>query len=93
MIKYNKKRYSNPYALTYGSIINDNVKLVEHNQENIQLLFEAITQTKKLIEYQYKDLKQEILENKELHKFFDIKKIRVKGSYHKAHNKTLITKL
>ena len=93
MIKYNKKRYSNPYALTYGSIINDNVKLVEHNQENIQLLFEAITQTKKLIEYQYKDLKQEILENKELHKFFDIKKIRIKGSYHKAHNKTLITKL
>ena len=93
MKAYNKKRYSNPYAMTYGSMIEDNVKLVEHNQQNILVLFEAITQTRKLIEWQYKDLKQEILENKEYHKFFDIKKIRVKGGYRKAHDKTLITKI
>ena len=93
MKAYNKKRYSNPYAMTYGSMIEDNVKLVEHNQQNILVLFEAITQTKKLIEWQYKDLKQEILENKRMELGSNRNKIRVKGGYRKAHDKTLITKI
>lgn len=91
MKSINLKRYND---ITYPSRISDNVKLVEHNQENIVIQFEALKTIEKLIKDQLDDLKQEILENKNLHKFFNISHIKGKhlSFYKKAHKRISLKK-
>ena len=88
MKAYNKKRYNDIFI---NEKIEDESKLIRLN-ESLVLKYQSLKVIESLVKDQLHDLKLEILNNEEHHKYFDVTISLVKGKhiFRKAHTKTFI---
>lgn len=88
MKAYNKKTFND---LCIQDKIIEETKIVKLNDSLVHK-FQALKVIESLVKDQLNDLKQEILEDKKQHKFFEISFSKVKGKhiFRKAYTKTFI---
>tara|TARA_R100001086_G_scaffold104776_1_gene52567 strand:- start:293 stop:580 length:288 start_codon:yes stop_codon:yes gene_type:complete len=88
MKAYNKKTYNDFWI--QDKIVEES-KIIKHN-ESLVLKYQSLKVQESLIKDQLNDLKQEVLNNEEHQKYFDVTISLVKGKhiFRKAHTKTFI---